>query len=90
MSVSTALSAFMLQTASAKAPVLAYPESPTGILSSSPFSMDFLIHAGFIWAALIGICVIVFAYRRRGKAEKRGFPDTYQDELDAMRKGRND
>jgi hypothetical protein len=78
-----------LQIATAEATSVAAHPDP-GVLSSMPFSLDFLLHAAAIWIALIAICVIVFAYRRRGKPEKRGFQDTYHEELEAMRKGRSD
>lgn len=52
-----------------------------------PFSVEFLLHAAFIWAALIVICMIVFGYRRmRNKEAGDDFPDVYQRELEEMRK----
>ena len=79
----------MLQaTATQGSPVAAHPEP--GLLSSSTFGIEFLIQAAFIWVALIAISMIVFAYRRRRLKGERGFPETYQDELEAMRKGRKD
>ena len=55
-----------------------------------PFSVEFLLHAAFIWAALIVICMIVFGYRRmRGKEGGNDFPDVYQRQLEEMRKQPN-
>ena len=52
-----------------------------------PFSLEFLLHAAFIWAALIVICMIVFGYRRmRNKEAGNDFPDVYQRQLEEMRK----
>ena len=80
----------MLQISSSQTDSVAAQVEP-GMLSSSTFGVEFLIHATFIWIALIIISMIVFAYRRRRKCNgERGFPDTYQDDLDAMRKGRSD
>lgn len=73
--------------ASTAGPVGVAAHADPGALSLMSFSVDFLIHAIVIGIALIVICAIVFTYRRRGKDEKRGFTDTYQRELDAMRKG---
>lgn len=89
MTLPAVTTVFALMVSSTGKPVLAYPESPTGLLGS-PLSVDFLIHAGFIWVALTAICIIVFAYRRRRKSEARGFNQIYENELDAMRKGRRD
>jgi hypothetical protein len=80
----------MLQISSTQTDAVAAQAEP-GMLSSSTFGVEFLIHATFIWIALIIISMIVFAYRRRRNCNgERGFPETYQDDLDAMRKGRSD
>ena len=79
---------FLQNSAAETASVAAHPEP--GLLSSMPFSMEFLIQAAAIWLALIVISIIVFAYRRRGKEDKSSFQDTYHEELEAMRKGRDD
>lgn len=81
---------FFLQASTAELTAVAAHPDPSK-LSSTPFSFDSLIQAPAIWVALIVICVIVFAvYRRHGKEEKRGFQDTYHEELEAMRKRRED
>ncbi|MAZ14774.1 MAG: hypothetical protein CL535_00320 [Ahrensia sp.] len=52
-----------------------------------PFTVEFLLHAAFIWAALIVICLIVFGYRRiRGKESCNDLSDVYQRQLEEMRK----
>jgi len=89
LNIGYTLSVLMLQTRSADTAAVAAHSEPS-LLSSTPFSMDFFVDAAAIWLALIVICIIVFAYRRRDKEEKRGFQDTYLEELEAMRKGRDD
>lgn len=86
MAIGFILSVLFLQVSSAETASVAAHTDP-GLLSSTPFSMEFLVHAVAIWIALITICVIVFAYRRRGREEKSSFQDTYHQELEAMRKG---
>ena len=88
MSAPTALSNTLLQAAgqAASAPVREDFAAP----AIGPFSVEFLLHAAFIWAALIVICMIVFGYRRmRGKEGGNDFPDVYQRQLEEMRKQPN-
>lgn len=61
------------------------PDASTPVAGS--FGLQFMVHAAFIWVALIIICLIVFAYRKMRGNEKETFPQMYQKELDAMRKG---
>jgi hypothetical protein len=85
----TAFSVLMLQiSGSGGSPLVA--DARPGLLSSSYFSVDFLVQAGIVWGALIAVYVAIFAFRRRGKHEKQGFSDIYQKELDAIRKGGKD
>lgn len=89
MTYFAALPAIMLQvSASGGSPLVA--DTAPGLLSSSYFSVDFLVQAGIVWGALIAVYVAIFAFRRRGKQEKQGFSDIYQKELDAIRKGGKD
>lgn len=79
----------LLQIAVAEtAPVSAHPDP--GRLSSTLFNSSFIVQALGIWVALIVISLIVFAYRRRNKENRRSFPQVYEDELEAMRKGGDD
>jgi hypothetical protein len=85
MSAPSALSNTLLQAASqaASAPVRQDFAAP----AVGPFTVEFLLHAAFIWAALIVICMIVFGYRRiRGKEAGNDFPDAYHRQLEEMRK----
>lgn len=84
-----AFSVFMLQVAAPAGSSLVADTAP-GLLSTSYFSIDFLMRAGIVWGALIAVYVAVFAFRRRGKQEKTGFSEIYQEELDAMRKNGKD
>jgi len=85
MSASSALSNTLLQAAGQTA--TASMREDFAAPAIGPFSVEFLLHAAFIWAALIVICMIVFGYRRmRNKEAGNGFPDVYQRQLEEMRK----
>lgn len=85
MSASSALSNTLLQAAGQTAS--ASMQEDFAAPAIGPFSVEFLLHAAFIWAALIVICMIVFGYRRlRSKEVGEDFPDVYQRELEEMRK----
>lgn len=49
-------------------------------------SLEYIVNAAFIWAALMIICVLVFGYREFRKNDRDSTADAFQEELDAMRK----
>lgn len=85
MTVSAAFSSFFLQAAGPTvSPTMAenVPAQP----AMGPYSLEFVVHAAFIWVALIVICLIVFGYRKMREGDSGNFPDVYQRELHEMRK----
>ena len=86
MGASTSLSGTVLQTAS-DAASSAVPEGAAQLAEIETYGLDFILHAAFIWVALIIIGLIVFGYRKVSKNGKDRFPDIYEEELRAMRRG---
>lgn len=84
MSAFATFSGLLLQ-ATGPSAVVQTPDASTPVAGS--FGLQFLVHAAFIWVAMIIICLIVFAYRKMRGSEKATSPQIYQKDLDEMRRG---
>ena len=85
MTVSAAFSSVFLQVAGQAGPSVP-AESVPAQPAFGPYSLEFLLHAAFIWVALIVICLIVFGYRKMREGDSGNFPDVYHRDLHEMRK----
>lgn len=56
-----------------------------GLLSRSSFGADLTVPATILFMVVVA-CIVILMARRRDKGRKRGFPEIYHEELDAMRK----